>query len=174
LGRTVDLVSYTVQSLQPSPSVKEAASGSGDLCGSSFLNRIFSKYLEDRMHSNRNWNDDYLEDAIRFFEEDIKPKFTGDDEIRYIRVRGLPDNPIYGIRNKRVEISGRDLRERVFKPVIQEIQTLVQKQIDATIEGGARVKAVLLAGGFGRNAYLKMKLQETVGEHIKVRLVEER
>lgn len=126
------------------------------------------------MRGNQDWNDDYLEDAMRFFEEDIKPKFTGDDEVRYIRVRGLPNNAIYGIKNKRVEISGRDLREKVFKPVIRDIQALVQKQIDATIKGGARVKAVVLAGGFGRNEYLKMELQDIVPPYVEVRLVENR
>lgn len=126
------------------------------------------------MQGNRNWNVGYQEDALRFFEESIKPKFTSDNETRYIRVQGLPDNVLYGINNRRLEISARDLREKVFKPVIQDIQTLVQKQIEATHRGGARVKAVLLAGGFGRNDYLAEKLQETVGTHIRVRKVEER
>lgn len=172
-GGTVDLVSYTIKTLKPSPSVYETAPGSGGLCGSSFLNRIFSKYLEDRMKGHREWNEDYQGDALRFFEKEIKPRFTGnDDEVYYIMVQGLSESPRFRIKNRRLEVSGSDLREKVFEPVMKEIQKLVRNQISATTTDTVKVKAVLLAGGFGRNEYLRRKLQETVGRDVQVRPVE--
>ena len=152
----------------------EAAGNTGELCGSTFLNRIFLKYLEDRMRGFRGWDEDYQGDVLRFFEKDIKPKFTGDDETYRVKVQGLPDNFRYGISNKRLEISAKDLRKEVFKPVVQEIQKLVKKQIRASTTETVKVKAVLLAGGFGRNEYLKRKLQEVVDINIEVRPVVDR
>ena len=60
---TVDLISYTVSALKPLLEITEASPGSGSLCGSSFLNRIFQKYLEDHLGSNRDWDQDVLEEV---------------------------------------------------------------------------------------------------------------
>lgn len=62
-GGTVDLISYTVSHLKPILSVDEAASGTGGLCGSSFLNRIFEQYLLERFEDNDGWEDEVLEDV---------------------------------------------------------------------------------------------------------------
>ena len=64
-GGTVDLISYTVSALKPLLEITEASPGSGSLCGSSFLNRIFQKYLENLLSSNRDWDKDVLEDVRR-------------------------------------------------------------------------------------------------------------
>lgn len=62
-GGTVDLISYTVEHLNPFLKVKEAAPGTGGLCGSSYLNRIFEKFLIDRFESNDGWENEVLEDV---------------------------------------------------------------------------------------------------------------
>lgn len=62
-GGTVDLISYTVTTLKPSLQITEASPGSGSLCGSSFLNRIFQKFLKDRFESDDTWDDDVLEEV---------------------------------------------------------------------------------------------------------------
>ena len=62
-GGTVDLISYTVLSLRPILELKEAAPGTGDLCGSSFLNRIFEQYLLENLSSNPGWDDEVLEEV---------------------------------------------------------------------------------------------------------------
>lgn len=166
------MVSYTVEALLPTPLVFESAPGSGALCGSTFLNRIFEKYLYNRFKDHSQWNEDYQRDVLRRFEEEVKPRFTGDDnEVYRIPIHGLTDNSFFGIRNKKLEFKGKDLRKIVFEPVIKEIQKLVKAQIDDTPR---KVKAVLLAGGFGRSEYLRKRLQEVVGGDIEVRKVENR
>lgn len=62
-GRTVNLISYTVTFTKPLLKITEASPGSGSLCGSSLLNRIFQKSLKDKFESDANWEDDVLEEV---------------------------------------------------------------------------------------------------------------
>ncbi|KAG4032860.1 hypothetical protein MFRU_006g03210 [Monilinia fructicola] len=77
-GGTVDLISYTISSLDPVPKLREAARGEGGLCGSIFLNRIFAKHLNEKFANYSAWDDGYQADALKFFEDDIKKNFMGD------------------------------------------------------------------------------------------------
>ena len=76
-GGTVDMISYKVNSLKPTLSVEEANPGSGMLCGSTFLNRIFQKYIEDKLSALPGWDDDILEDAVKRFDVVVKRQFRG-------------------------------------------------------------------------------------------------
>ena len=62
-GGTVDLISYTVQALQPKLIVEEAAPGSGGCCGSSILNRIFQSFLRSRLGEHPQWHDEVSEEV---------------------------------------------------------------------------------------------------------------
>ena len=62
-GGTVDLISYKVSALRPVLEISEAAPGSGSACGSTFLNRIFQKFLKDKLSQDPNWDDDVLEEV---------------------------------------------------------------------------------------------------------------
>lgn len=62
-GGTVDLISYTVATLKPVLRMKEASPGSGMLCGSTFLNRIFQKFLEDKLGTEHGWDEEVLEEV---------------------------------------------------------------------------------------------------------------
>ena len=62
-GGTVDLISYTVSELRPTLKIEEAASGTGGLCGSTYLNRIFEQFLIAKFGQNEGWEDDVIEEA---------------------------------------------------------------------------------------------------------------
>lgn len=62
-GGTVDLISYTVSELAPSLKVAEAAGGTGGLCGSTYLNRIFEQFLIAKFGQNEGWDDDVIEEV---------------------------------------------------------------------------------------------------------------
>ena len=62
-GGTVDLISYTVSELRPTLKIDEAASGTGGLCGSTYLNRIFEQLLIAKFGQNDGWEDDVIEEA---------------------------------------------------------------------------------------------------------------
>jgi hypothetical protein len=165
--RTVDLISYTIAALRPTPRLVEAASGSGELCGSTFLDREFHAWLRRRFAGFHSWDDAHYEYAMERWESEIKPNFTGDiGKLYRIRALGMPDAHHLGIRDGKLEISGRQVKE-IFEEVIGKILSLVNRQI---AEAGRKsdVKAVLLAGGFGRNEYLKKRIQEAVGNNVTV------
>ena len=77
-GGTVDLISYTVTALKPILQVEEATVGTGRICGSTYLNRIFKKFLEDKLSHNEEWDDDVLDEAMKRFELVTKKAFRGD------------------------------------------------------------------------------------------------
>lgn len=167
--RTVDLISYTITSLSPTR-LEESAPGNGELCGSTFLDRRFDQWLSQKFSGFFRWDDGYHADALARWESEIKRNFTGDTHKKFfIPARGLPDSPQHSIRGSKFEISGREVKS-LFEPVIREILGLVRSQIQITEarNSGRGPKAVLLAGGFGRNEYLKRRIQAEVGEAVRV------
>ncbi|PVH67866.1 hypothetical protein DL98DRAFT_600035 [Cadophora sp. DSE1049] len=147
-GCTVDLASYTIESLIMNPfhcKLAGAATGSGGLCGSGFLNRIFEKYLEDKLKDYQGWDPSFMVDAMRAFENRIKPDFTGESkDEHYIRIQGLVPSERHGVERNFLTLTTTELREKVFDEVITKIQGLVRDQIAHT---NGTVKEVLLAGG---------------------------
>ncbi len=155
MNSTVDLISYTVKALRPT-TVEEAAQGSGGLCGGSFVNRRFARFLDDKFRNYRGFDAALRSHMLRRFEEDIKPAYGGlTDADAKIRYTGLLDNDHLGIKRQRVHITAQELK-RVFDPVIEDIIKLVRAQIRATRRA---VKSVLMAGGFGRSRYLQAALK---------------
>jgi hypothetical protein len=159
---TVDLISYTVAELGQTPLIFESAPGSGGLCGSTFLNRIFDDFLRTKFQGYKKWIDEgYHQDAMHRFEIKIKREFDGDPKKSFHLVaRGLPPNASLGIENGKVEITGKRL-QKIFDPVITEVLSLIKAQLKATDNP---VTAVLLAGGFGTSKYLKKRIEEEIGD----------
>lgn len=62
-GGTVDLITYTISALKPILQVTEASAGSGDLCGGSFLNRRFQRFLEEKLGQEPGWDEEVLEEV---------------------------------------------------------------------------------------------------------------
>ena len=83
-GGTVDLISYKVTALKPILKVEEASPGSGRLCGSTFLNRIFQKFLTDKLSLNEEWDEEVVEDAMKRFDLVTKKAFKGDVNEEFI------------------------------------------------------------------------------------------
>ena len=67
-GGTVDLISYTAMALKPKLEVIEATPGTGSLCGSTFLNRRFEKFLEDKLGQEPGWDKDVLDEVRDIFQ----------------------------------------------------------------------------------------------------------
>lgn len=69
------------------------------------------------------------------------------------------------VRRGRLRLTGSDVKA-IFEPVVKEVIALVDGQIKAT---EARVKAVLLVGGFGQSVYLRDRIRQAVtGQGIEV------
>lgn len=65
------MISYTIEQLEPSLQVKEAAQGSGSLCGSTYLNRRFQEYLVSKLGQEDGFDQDTLNDAMKKFDEEV-------------------------------------------------------------------------------------------------------
>jgi hypothetical protein len=161
-------VSYTVTALKPTLQVQEAATGSGGICGSMFLDCVFVKYMYDRFGDNPRLCDDVVKEAMEQFDTEVKRGWDGDLNQQYfIRCYGLADGRQSGVQRDGFHLSGANIRD-IFEPVISEILRLVVNQILATKK---TVTAILLVGGFSNNIYLHQRLQAEVGRLIQVKKV---
>ncbi|KIV82894.1 hypothetical protein PV11_04960 [Exophiala sideris] len=165
-GGTVDLISYTVENVHPTISLREATSGSGQACGSTFVNRIFAKYLNDKFQNDPEWSDDILVEAMARFEV-IKRQFSKDRRGPFqIRLFSpLRNDPSRRINRGRLSLTKKEI-VGFFEPVVTKIIELVNGQIQSTQEN---VKEVILVGGFGTNVYLRERLQDEVAKTVKVK-----
>lgn len=66
------LISYTLTRLVPSLEVEEAASGSGGLCGSTFLNKRFENFLRAKLGSQEGFDGDVVAEAVEAFETKVR------------------------------------------------------------------------------------------------------
>lgn len=166
-GGTVDLISYTISNLKPILEVSEATPGTGALCGSTFLNMRFAKFLKAKLGKEDGFDDEVLAEAMERFEKTIKRQFTMNappDETYTIPVGGLANNKALGISRGRYALKASDLAT-IFEPVVQEVIKLVQEQIKTS---NVPIRAVLLVGGFGASNYLKERLRNAVAKKVHI------
>jgi molecular chaperone DnaK (HSP70) len=162
-GGTIDLITYSVLELKPILKLRETVPGAGHTCGSTYLNRIFRKYLEDTFSGDDGWEADTIEEATAHFENTTKRKFDGGNGKYLIPVRGLADNPEKSVKRSHFTILGSRLVE-LFEPVMANIKNLVIEQVLQS----KSVKAVLLVGGFGQSVYLREVIKGAVGPEVQV------
>ncbi|KAL0941392.1 hsp70-like protein [Colletotrichum truncatum] len=169
-GGTVDLISYTIMGLKPILEVQEAAPGSGALCGSTFLNMRFAKFLKAKLGKEEGFDDEVMAEAMEqseTYSTQVKRQFAlgaAPDETYTIPVGGLNNNKELGINRGRFSLKASDL-QTIFEPVVLECIKLVKDQITAS---GVPVQAVLLVGGFGASNYLKERLRNAVDKRIQI------
>ncbi|KAI5467022.1 hypothetical protein BGZ63DRAFT_345199 [Mariannaea sp. PMI_226] len=166
-GGTVDLISYTITGLKPILEVQEAAPGSGALCGSTFLNMRFAKYLKAKLGKEEGFDEEVLAEAMEVFEKKVKRQFAlnaSPDETYTIPVPGLANNKALGITRGRFALKASDL-QTIFEPVVLEVIRLVKEQITSS---NVPIRAVLLVGGFGASNYLKERLRNAVDKKIQI------
>lgn len=166
-GGTVDLISYTITGLKPILEVQEAAPGSGALCGSTFLNMRFAKFLRGKLGKEDGFDEEVMAEAMEVFEKKVKRQFTlnvSPDETYNIPVAGLANNKALGISRGRFALKASEL-QTIFEPVVLEVIRLVKDQITAS---NVPIRAILLVGGFGASSYLKERLRNAVDKDIQI------
>lgn len=158
-GGTVDLISYKISGLNPLR-LDESVSGTGDLCGSVFLDERFERYIRRLLGNNviDNMNPRAKAEMMRTWEERVKFRF-GLSTVLEVTLPGVPDDP-----EKRIEYSLHTMREedvkKIFDPVVDRIEDLVTKQVRSIQSNGQNVAAILLVGGFGSSEYLHSRLKK--------------
>ncbi|KAE8359294.1 hypothetical protein BDV27DRAFT_162763 [Aspergillus caelatus] len=163
-GGTVDLITFSIAEREPTPRLKEEASGDGSLCGSTFLNRRFEKFLESRLSSMPGWGRDTLDEAMQRFETVIKRTFCGDvTQDSMIPVPGIADDSAIHVHRGRLRVRGQEMVD-LFKPILEEVHYLVDNQVRTSKK---RVKALFLVGGFGQSPYLRRYLCDALPQDME-------
>jgi molecular chaperone DnaK (HSP70) len=165
-GGTVDLLSYRVRSVSPDFRVEEAAVGTGDKCGSTFINRRFIDWLKKKLGEKtiERIPEEKLREGSRIFREfeSAKMSFNGSPSKSYLtipREAKVEDDPANGIEDGDLCMTEKDL-EGLFDPSVNRTLELIDEQAAAVHATGSTVKYVFLVGGFGRSDYLLKKVEE--------------
>ncbi|RYP13980.1 hypothetical protein DL765_006646 [Monosporascus sp. GIB2] len=158
-GGTVDLITYSINSLHPTLEVTESAPGSGGMCGSSLLNSRFIQFLDAKLGDEDGYTDDVRKLALDHFERDTKRKFS---------TRSIPHDtfsiPVPGVGRNRevgVPVAGRLVLKAtelhmIFEPIVLQVIRLVKEQINVS---GVPIAKIMLVGGFGTSTYLRERIQ---------------
>ncbi|KAJ6108479.1 hypothetical protein N7523_009802 [Penicillium sp. IBT 18751x] len=164
-GGTVDLITFTIVELSPNLRLREAAPGTGSLCGSTFLNRRFEDFLLKQLGSCPGFAEDTMEQATQHFELVAKRRFAGDSHDDFaFPVPGIADNEAVNVRRGRLHVTGAQIWDLML-PVLQQVLDLVREQIKIS---KAPVKSVFLVGGFGQNPFLRHFIHEALPSGIEV------
>ncbi|KAF8538632.1 hypothetical protein BDD12DRAFT_806001 [Trichophaea hybrida] len=141
-GGTVDLISYKITDLNPLRLV-ETVSGTGDLCGSVFLDHRFEQYIREKLGEN------------------IKFMFGNSNGVGGydVYVPGVADDAKKKVDDNFHSMEKRDV-QKIFDPVVDHIVKLVSQQVHDVRKKRGNVAAILLVGGFGSSTYLLKRLQD--------------
>ncbi|KAK4227811.1 heat shock 70 kDa protein 12B [Podospora fimiseda] len=159
-GGTVDLISYTVESLTPFR-LSECVEGSGGLCGAVFVDRSFQNFLRTRL-TFPIWDNIPSKEMKKFlnseWEHGIKQEFAGEDEGPFFL--DLPPS-CSGFGTELVLESGHV--KEIFDHVVEDVIALVWQQIKGVqTRAGKPPKYVILVGGFGRCQYLGTSIRKII------------
>ncbi|KAI1771010.1 actin-like ATPase domain-containing protein [Hypoxylon cercidicola] len=164
-GGTVDLITYEIQKDKPL-TVREAAEGTGGLCGGIFIDEAFERICKDRL--GKGW-DGLSKEGIRElmkgeWEYAVKPQFTVSNRkkeyIVAIPAEAFPTRDSQNdqsrqpfIKRGRIHFRERDL-QKAFTKVFADIENLVDGQISLARQRGLSITGIILVGGLGSSPYL--------------------
>jgi molecular chaperone DnaK (HSP70) len=162
-GGTVDLIAYKVTQINPLR-VEESAVGTGGLCGSAFLNYRFEDHVRSRIGTERYNNMREKKPktwmmGLKYFEEFVKRNFNEEEHTEVnVPFPGLPDDEEAGLDSGFLIMSSEQVKA-IFDPIIDEVISLVQGQVDSIKVKNGHVSGIILVGGFGQSNYLYTRLK---------------
>ncbi|KAF8247382.1 hypothetical protein K440DRAFT_661489 [Wilcoxina mikolae CBS 423.85] len=172
-GGTVDLISYKITNLKPLKIV-ESVSGSGDLCGSVFLDEGFEQYIRKLL------GDEVIDgmkqrsrnEMMRTWVDKAKSKFNDKNSLEEYEVTmgGVPDDDDGNVEAGFHYMQSEQVK-KIFDPIVDYIVELVKEQVLNVQKKGENVAAILLVGGFGSSEYLLKRLQHAnygIGKPLQV------
>ncbi|CAM1509097.1 Fc.00g028360.m01.CDS01 [Cosmosporella sp. VM-42] len=166
-GGTVDLISYKITQVSPVFNVEEAAIGSGDKCGATYIEKEFLSWLEDWIGQERFKRippemTRHGSEMINMFETN-KLQFSGTDDemtVRLPSVVGIGDDEDLNIEDNSLAITNAQMK-KFFDPCVNRTLELIDGQVAAVMKAGlGKPKMVFVVGGFGQNGYLYSRIQE--------------
>ncbi|KAG2205529.1 hypothetical protein INT47_005903 [Mucor saturninus] len=156
------------------PKVTQIGESSGDICGSLLLDERFMNYIQQfYKYFGVNFNmtpKDKSNMITKQFSHRYKNKFLpSQDGISYYDIdlpaRGainFTDSTKYKLvnGNKTLRITGDDMKEEIFDPVIDRVISLLNYQIKQVEDDGKLLNAILMVGSFSQTKYLQQRIKE--------------
>ncbi|KAI8644417.1 hypothetical protein BD408DRAFT_413403 [Parasitella parasitica] len=159
-GGTVDMATYEYSKKENNRKyyIDEVTAGSGSLCGSSFLDDAFRKFIRHECYARNYVVSSYeLEQMVLSFILDIKEKFTYKSQqntIINIPIKGTP----------KIVISSYDMSTKIFDPIINNIMHLIENQYYAMEKVEMKLDMIILTGGLGQSKYLQNRIQDNFAD----------
>lgn len=170
-GGTVDLVVFEINDTG-TRSLKEVTKGSGDTCGSTFLDKHMEHLIRERFAHFGHVNDRAMEQMMAVFIDRIKPHFDDDDEDHFIPIPfalgyplGKGDDDDHGILDGMLVFKAEELKTKVFEPVVLKVLHLIKDQLDGSAL--KPVDAIFMVGGFGKSSYLHRRVSDSFVPRVK-------
>ncbi|KAJ5176311.1 uncharacterized protein N7482_002188 [Penicillium canariense] len=170
-GGTVDIVTYLIKQVRPDLRFEELLVGTGDKCGSTYIDREFHKWMlkmfgegfEKIKFEKKGPGSRFMKD-FEGHKRDFGAMNHSDQtfEVELV-IPGAWDSAHYDSENSMV-LFGRSEMESFFKPVTDQIEALLTKQVRQLREKSrASIKKVVLVGGFGDSRHLESILRNWCG-----------
>ncbi|KAI4283379.1 MAG: hypothetical protein L6R38_002191 [Xanthoria sp. 2 TBL-2021] len=153
-GGTVDIITYKILQINPL-SIVECTAGTGDYCGSTFVDREFEKLFIRRMGSHyATLSSVHRQQVIKNFEA-AKVAFRNEPEQEdfYVNLPTVGDIEEAGVHSGNLLISRAEMRS-LFDPVIDRVLDLINVQVNTV----SSVNLIVLVGGFGESEYLYQRV----------------
>ncbi|KAI8996925.1 hypothetical protein BDB01DRAFT_830563 [Pilobolus umbonatus] len=149
-GGTVDVTTYEYTKTDAGKlAIKEITSGSGHLCGSSFLDDSFKTLLLAKCHAllfTPNGLD--IRNCVQNFVSNIKTEF-GNGNLKPYQMT---------VSGHEVVITYKEMEEKVFKPIVSAIISLIAYQLRLNM-----LDHIIVTGGFSQSPYLQTQLKKKFG-----------
>lgn len=163
-GGTVDLITYTISSLQPLQ-LQEVAVGTGALCGAVYLDRRFEDFVADKIGKDQFEAMDHRAkfQMKQYWETYMKREFSQklpheEEEDFSVPVMGIPDSEDGRVRGGFLRVSHAEVKE-IFEPIVNQVLELLGAQVLQVLKAAQKpVGAILLVGGFGSSEYLYKRI----------------
>ncbi|KAH0558375.1 hypothetical protein GP486_004965 [Trichoglossum hirsutum] len=170
-GGTVDLISYDVLQVEPLI-VRECAAGTGDYCGSTFIDRNFERLFALRMGRHYDaLRPEHHQQVVKNFET-AKMAFRdapGQHKF-FVNIPTVDEIKEAGVEGGHLGISRQEMRS-LFDPVVDQIIDLIKHQVMIVSQGPQRVNvrrirpSILLVGGFGESEYLHKRVSQWASQY---------
>ncbi|GIZ48282.1 hypothetical protein CKM354_001135000 [Cercospora kikuchii] len=165
-GGTVDITSYTIDQIEPTPMFSEVCVGIGGKCGATSIDRSLQQLMSKRFGDA--WDSIGVHrkgPGSNFMNkwEIVKRQFgdVGDDRTHTLgplNLKGVTESKWYDEEEGMVRLTKEDLKI-VFEPTVGEIVRLVEAQKRDIEKNGQKLDRIVLVGGFGDSNYLFSRLK---------------
>ncbi|KAI8639935.1 hypothetical protein BD408DRAFT_420579 [Parasitella parasitica] len=176
-GGTVDLIVFRVEmDAFGNREFKESVKGIGKPCGSTFIDRKFTKFLKKKLKKviRKTGNTIEIPDApldhmTEVFVDNLKPLFDGTEDLHASVSMGFDlitkTEPSIGLDEGNMTFTKEELKQYVFDPIVSEVVQLCRDLQRST----TNLKAIFMVGGFGSSAYLYSQMEKEFSpENIRI------